>query len=1344
MASGVDVAQVARVVVGLPDDKCRVGSGYRISERLVLTAKHVLKDGEGVLVRLGGEEFDRPTAEVWQDTDLDVALLSLDTSPTACADPVLLGRVDRARNAEVTTHAVGFPGWAVIDRSSPDAPDDIWRGSTTVRCRILTSDVGSPDTLRVVVDDAPDVLAAPGRGTSLWQGMSGAALISDTGLLVGIIKEHVPAAGIGRLEVTPLDRVDDEGWRDALRGEHVDPRPLPVLPDNWSRTDGLHQHHSRYAVVRNMASHALVKERLPYVDPGDSSSPGKILARLADLAKRPGLPAGLNIDGAAGAGKSRLCLEVAGLAHESRDWLVVHVSQSAPLRDVWDSIRGLAGQVLVVADEIDWIADPGTTYSSVFSEAEGRGVRLAVLTTVRRGRLEDEALRPLDPRTTFETVHVREDPEYHRAITRQIVQSLAPAAVEQTDDRYMKERCAGPPAVSRFYATLLNHKARAGEDVRKVAPSPDSDFGSWLNAILIDMGLPLLGDDVPDRAATAVALTVAHSPCRLEDALDFFAPEADDPRREEGGRLLGKLLDNGLLAFRNHALRPVHDVYADHLLGVAVLKKGQNSVHRVGLRRVLDSGLADGSALASVAVAVDRLRDKLDEEAVDALTGVVDDWCVAHRAVVRDLVVAADAKGDGRELRALLLRETWRPVVLREFAEPWLREHYAKARARNTILAVASQLPDSDRYLSEWIYIHGERPSAARALHKALASGLDTGNREWTTDQAHEWLTRHPLTIDASFPLQRLLDTRLDVLPRGNARMNQVRNWALRWLRRYGTTGQAGYVAGPLLKHPELTGADLERTARLLLDTVAPGDPSAATFALVAVLSRHRLFRDLPEDLYGQAVRDSFAWLNHEAGYGLRPSAAYLLRELIVPGLPGRDGLPRAVQAAWNWLNVNGGRHVEMGLLLPPLLKNAVKTSARDNAALTEDEQQRLAVVTMDWLAADDGSTGLSVSEVTGALLSTRLPDEDPERLRWLADRALALLRDRPGPSVARSVLTPLLHRTNLGTDTRDRVLVATFDQLAAAPDSPHLAYPLTSLLRRSDLTGDEPARMMAATLHCLDKNPRAPGALGMLTTALNSPLAKPADRAQLAARSVRVLSLKALVPEKNRKKPSLVRALWNHRAENSPEWNRFVARACDLLKNARYPKRAEPALEDLLKGSEQLDAPVLDRLCTACVDWSAVNDHDNRSIQLLAQVLNIRDSSPRVRRRATEVARQRFRTGGEQNVRDAANGRLLEALLSGGDFPDGEAIEQVLDVALNWLALQSNRQAAVGPLLVQVAHSLEHSPRRPEAERRTRRALDLSDAWLRDRPDDNSERRQQVEGHRRRLAALLGVDDSD
>lgn len=1343
MTSGVDVAQVARVVVGLPDDKCCVGSGYRISERLVLTAKHVLKGGEAVHVRLGGEEFDRPAAEVWQDTDLDVALLQLDTSPTSRADPVLLGRVDRARNAEVTTRAVGFPGWAVIDKSSPDAPDDIWRGSTTIRCRILTSDVGSPDTLRVVVDDAPDVLTAPDPGTSPWQGMSGAALISDTGLLVGIVKEHVPAAGIGRLEVTPLDRIDDEGWRDALRGDHVPPRPLPVLPDNWSRTDGLHQHHSWYAVERNKASHSLVEEKLPYVDPGDSSSPGEILTRLADLAKRPGLPAGMIIDGAAGAGKSRLCLEVALRAQESRDWLVVHVTQSAPLRDVWNSVRGLADQVLVVADEIDWIADPGTTYRSVFSEAEGRGVRLAVLTTVRRSRLEDEALQPLDPWNTFTFVHVREDPEYHRDITRQIVQSLASDAVNQQDDGYMKKRCAGPPEISRFYATHLNDKAQAGEDVRRAAPSPDSDFGSWLNAILINMGLPLLGDDVPDRAATAVALTVAHSPCRLEDALAFFAPDPGDPRREEGGTLLGKLLDDKLLASRNGVLQPVHDVYADHLLGVAVLKNGQNSVHGVGLRRVLDSGLASGSALARVAVAVDRLRDKLDEEAVDALTGVVDDWCVAHRAVVRDLVVAADEEGYGRELRALILRETWRPVVLREFAEPWLREHFTKAMALNTILAVASQLPDSDRYLSGWIYRHSERPDAPRALHKALANDLDPGNREWTTDQAYEWLTLHPLTIDASFPLQRLLRTRLDVLPRGDARMDQVRNWALRWLRRYGTTGQAGFVAGPLLKHRELTGADLERTARLLLDAVAPGDPSAATFALVAVLSRHRLHHDLPEDLYGQAVRDSFAWLNHEAGYGLRPAAAYLLRELIVPGLPGRDGLARAVQAAWNWLNVNGDRHVEVGLLLPPLLKNADKSSASDHAALTEDEQQHLAVVAMDWLAADDGSTGLSVSEVTGALLSTRLPDGDPERLRWLADRALALLRDRPGPSVARSVLTPLLHRRNLDTDTRVRVLAATFVQLAAAPDSPHLAYPLTALLRRSDLTGDESARTMAATLHCLDKNPRAPGVPGMLIKALNSPLANPADRAQLAARSVRVLSLKALVLEKNRKEPSLVRALRNHCAEHSPEWNRFVARACDLLKHARYPKRAEPALEDLLKGSEQLGAPVLDRLCTACVDWSAVNDYDNRSIKLLAMVLDNRSSSPRVRRRATEVARQRFRTGGERNVRDAANGRLLQALLSGGDFPDAEAIEQVLDVALDWLALQSNRQAAVGPLLVQVAHSLEHSPRRPEAERRTRRALDLSDTWLRDRPEDNSERRQQVEGHRRRLAALLGVDDS-
>ncbi|WP_225081017.1 serine protease [Streptomyces sp. CoT10] len=1344
----LDVARVARLVADLPDGRCRLGSGYRVSNQLVVTAAHVLKDITGVAARLGGDGIDRPVTCVWRDEALDLALLRFDTPPATPVEPVRLGSVDRARHTDVSAHALGYPGWAEVDRSSPQAPDDVWRGRAGVRCRILTSDTGAPDRLRVVVEDAAPAPAPPGE--SPWQGMSGAALITeDSGLLIAVVNDHVPAAGVGRLEVTPLDRVDDEEWRALLRTEDVDPRPLPALPDGWDRTgrqdrnNALRQHHVRLDVIRR-SYRPLVQEKLPYVDPGGAGSPGAVLARLANLASRPGLPAGLVVVGEPGAGKTRLCLETAALAEDSRDWLVVHLTKAASLIDVWDSVQELADQVLVVADDIDWIAEPGTTYNEVFSEAAGSGVRLAVLTTARRVRLNDLADGPLNPMRTFETVDVRWDRQYHRAISRQMVRSLARDAVRQRGERHLERLCAGPPAASQLCATYYDNQAREGHDLTDAVPRPDDEFSNWLRDILLGMRLPAVpGDGAPDPVTTAVAQIVVHSPCRFEDALDFFAPSCDDPRRDAGGLMIGRLVDNGLLYAEDDALRPEHDVYADSLLGHAVLKADQKTVHRDGLRRVLETGLGDGPALVRVATAVDRLRETLDAEVGGKLARVVEEWCANRLDALRNLVLT-DPEGEGREIRTLLIRRTWRPVAVRELAEPWLREHYTKARARDAVLTAARHLPPriSRRYLTEWIYGHADRPEAALALHQALeADDLDPATREWTAEQAYEWLTRHSHRINACRPLQRLLDFRKNALPHGDPRIGQVLYWALRWLRRYGTMREAGFVARPLLQRRELTGTDLAWVARLLLDTVAPGDPPNATFALEAVLTRHRLYRDLPEGMFEQAVKASFTWLDHDAGYGLRPVAAYLLKQLVVPGLPGRDALPHAVQAAWNWLEPNADQHVELGLVLPPLLKNAAKSTARDNAAFTDDEQRQLGRLAMNWLAARGSSTGPSVSEVTGALLDTELPDEDPEWLHWLADRALTLLQERPDPTVARSVLTPLLRRTHLDRDIRDRLLKATFAQLTSAPASPHMAYPLTSLLRRSDLTGDEPARAMAATLQCLDRCPKAPGAPGLLTTALNSRLATPTDRARLAARAVQVLSVRTLVQEKGyKKKPSLVRALRTRRTETSAEWNRFVARACDLLERAGQPKRAEPALEDMLKGTDQLDAPILEQLYTTCVDWSTVNDHDNRAINLLAAVLDSRAPSPGVRRYASRVAWRRLRPGSERN---AANGRLLEALLHCGDLPDAEAVDYVLDVALDWLEVQPSDHGGVRPLLMQVAHWLEHSPGRPQAEHRLRRALHRADAWLRDRPNESTERRQQVEGHRHRLAALLGTDDS-
>lgn len=1340
-ASLPDVTRVARVVGDLPgqEDRCRVSSGYRISDRLVLTTFHALADTTALSADLGGDGAYRPLRCVWRDEALDLALLRFDTAPARRVEPVRLGSVARGREAEVAARAVGHPRWAQVDRSSPQTPDGVWRGRTAVRCAIRTADTEAPDMLRVRVKDAAPTPAASGE--SPWQGMSGAAVrTEESGLLVAVVRDHVPAAGAGMLQVTALDRVDDDAWRALLDDEGVDPRPLPALPDGWKRTRALEQHHVHMDRVRR-TPRPLVPEKLRYVDPGGAGSPAAVLARLADLASRPGLPAGLIVVGEPGAGKTRLCLETAELAGSSRKWLVVHLTEAASLTDLWDSVDGLAEQVLVVADDIDWIAAPGTTYNSVFDEVSGSGVRLAVLTTARGMRLKALEGGLLNPTKTFDTVDVRWDRPYHREISEAMVRDLAPHAVRQQDEQRLVRLCAGPPAASQLCATYYDNQAREGKDLTGVAPRADPEFSNWMRDLLLGMGLPAVPPDgAPDPATTAVAQIVVHSPCPLKRALDFFAPGLDDPRRGAGGTKIERLIAGGLLYVQDDALRPGHDVYADNLVGHAVLEADQTTVHPEGLRRVLETGLADGPALVRVATAVDRLRETLHADAGAKLARVVEKWCDERIDALRELVLT-DEEGRGRELRTLLTRRTWRPVAVRALAEPWLQEHHTKTRARDTVLTAARHLPaaKSRRYLFDWIYDHAHRPEAALAFHRALETDdLDPAVREWTADQVYEWLSHNGQRINACRPLHRLLDTSRNALPPGDPRIGQVLSWALRWLRRYGTRREASFVARPLVLRPELTGADLTWTARLLLESVAPGDPPSATFALEALLARRRLRGDLDQDVYEQALTDSFAWLEDDAGYGLRPAAAYLLKELVVPGLPGRDTLARAVQAAWNWLEPNAGHHLELGKVLPALLKNAGKSTPRQNAAFVREEQETLGRLAMDWLSAREDSARVTGSEVLGALLGTSLPDGDPERLRWLADEALAMLGERPAPTVARSVLTPLLHKRYVDEDLRHRVVEATFAQLPPAPPSRHMAYPLTELMRRADLTEAEHERAMTGTLEWLDGYPRAPGAAGLLATGLGSRRTTPADRVRLAARAVQMLTPRTLLPERKGRDPWLAKALLRHRADIGTEWNRFVARACDVIMREKQPREAVRVLRLLLEGADRLDDPVLTRLHQTCLDWCVVHDRTDRGLKLLIPVLESRALSPPVRRHAAQVTLRRLRPGGERN---SANGKLLATLLQGGDLPDADEADRVLGLALDWLEVQSGDHSAVHPLLVQVAHWLEHRPGGQRTEPRLRRMLERTGAWLRDHPDAAPEEREALEHHRQRMAGLLDAE---
>jgi NB-ARC domain/Trypsin-like peptidase domain len=194
----------------------RVGTGYLVAARAVLTARHVIRaalergpdggPGDGVLqprlsVRPLGERGAAPgvwlpARVAWEDEGLDVALVEVLAAEVNWAGPGVLAEV--VGDTHVT--AVGFP---VVERrpdrgrDTDQATGDVLYGAGWKRNR-LVFDVRSSVAL----------LPKGASAVSGWEGISGAGLLAGHRLVGVVIADHAPQQYQGRrLEVVPVTAV---------------------------------------------------------------------------------------------------------------------------------------------------------------------------------------------------------------------------------------------------------------------------------------------------------------------------------------------------------------------------------------------------------------------------------------------------------------------------------------------------------------------------------------------------------------------------------------------------------------------------------------------------------------------------------------------------------------------------------------------------------------------------------------------------------------------------------------------------------------------------------------------------------------------------------------------------------------------------------------------------------------------------------------------------------------------------------------------------------------------------------------------------------------------------------
>ncbi len=228
---GVDRYRVCELWAAGPDGKGS-GSGYRLCDRLVLTARHVIAPalagpGGRVLVRPVGAPGWLSARVEWEDADADAALVGIeDEGWRAPAGESVLRWGALAGSDPVPCAAVGFP-WASV---RPDRVRD------TAHVYGQLAPLGQLKQGRLDLDVASASPSAR-EGGSPWAGMSGAGVIADSHLVAVVTVD--PARYQSRLVAVPVRRLlADQGFRAVLTGHGAPAEAAPVGAGWYLRLPG--------------------------------------------------------------------------------------------------------------------------------------------------------------------------------------------------------------------------------------------------------------------------------------------------------------------------------------------------------------------------------------------------------------------------------------------------------------------------------------------------------------------------------------------------------------------------------------------------------------------------------------------------------------------------------------------------------------------------------------------------------------------------------------------------------------------------------------------------------------------------------------------------------------------------------------------------------------------------------------------------------------------------------------------------------------------------------------------------------------------------------------------------
>src|SRR5215218_6811067 len=221
---GVAFDRVVDVRVRRPDGTTKMGSGYLVTERLVLTAAHVVFTDDGVAgsVTLRPVGAQRPLGGrvVWppERGPVDAAVVEITEADWRAPrlGPLRWGRLT-GQAGRISCEAIGFP--RVLREPDGTREPDHLDGHINPGTRLIGR------RYDVHVDSAAPAVPTEADAPSPWAGLSGAGLVTGE-LLIGVVVIDTPGFAERRLTAVPMGELAaDPGFRGVL-ADHGDPLAL--------------------------------------------------------------------------------------------------------------------------------------------------------------------------------------------------------------------------------------------------------------------------------------------------------------------------------------------------------------------------------------------------------------------------------------------------------------------------------------------------------------------------------------------------------------------------------------------------------------------------------------------------------------------------------------------------------------------------------------------------------------------------------------------------------------------------------------------------------------------------------------------------------------------------------------------------------------------------------------------------------------------------------------------------------------------------------------------------------------------------------------------------------------